>query len=223
MMTRRNHVFVLDKLHQSNSQVSFSMNTVSAPHILVSLPRSTTIGFASLLQHGSFFPVDRPTPLLPFILSLPGFTREYIENTIQTIFVDGVATDSLDTILYDGSVVALSAAMPGLAGAIFRRQGIHSILRSKPADDIVANQDGPGFVTVKMFNSIATDRVDELLRHGIFVDGAAFSAFALTRSYLFNPPVTLSFSGTNVDFSQLLALVARDQVMKLQTLPLEGV
>src|SRR5665647_491591 len=95
------------------------------PLLILSVPHQAMAGFASLLQHGILLPVDRPVALLPFLLALPGFDAEYIENTVQTIFINGVAVDSLDRSLPAGSTLALSAAMPGLAGAIFRRQGLH--------------------------------------------------------------------------------------------------
>jgi len=104
----------------------------SPPQLVISVPRDSAAGFASLLQYGFLLAVDKPVALLPLLLSLPGFTAEYLEKTVQTIFINGVAADRLDQPLSGGGTVALSAAMPGLAGAIFRRQGIHGVLRSTP-------------------------------------------------------------------------------------------
>lgn len=192
------------------------MHTVPIPQLTLALDAEAFTGFASLLQHGILFAVDRPVALLPFLLSLPGFTEEYIENAVQTIFINGVAADRLDRVLTGGSTLALSAAMPGLAGAIFRRQGLHSSLRSQPEEKRESGQSASGFIALKLFNSIATDRVRDLLTHGILVTGKAFHNFAAKREHLFQPPVVLTFTDQTLEFSALLPVVAQYQVLLVQ-------
>jgi hypothetical protein len=199
------------------------MNIMRYPDILISLPQKAVSGFASLLQHGIFIPIDKEIPLLSLLLSVPGFTKEYIETAIQTIFVDGVAADRFDVTLHDGSVLAISAAMPGLAGAIFRRQGIHGVLRSQPPKHSAPPHETTGFVTVKMFNSIATDQVDTLLTEGILIDGQALHAFTQRRNHLFHPPATISFMGQTLEYSELPSMLEPYQIVRLQTRPLIGI
>lgn len=173
--------------------------------------------FASLLQHGLLFPISKPIELATFLLSLPGFTPDYLEQTVQTIFVDGVAADSLDKELAGGSTVALSAAMPGLAGAIFRRHGMHGSLRSRPASVKHATSEHGGYVTLKLFNSIASDRVKDLLTRSILVHGQAFRTFAEPRPHLFQPDVcSCLFNDTAMDYSSLLAATATCSLLQIQ-------
>jgi len=186
------------------------------PLLILSVPQPAMAGFASLLQHGILLPVDRPVALLPFLLALPGFDAEYIENTVQTIFINGVAIDSLDRSLPAGSTLALSAAMPGLAGAIFRRQGLHGSLRSQPVEKVTPQQADSGFVTLKLFNSIATDRVCDLLTQGIHLPGQAFHDFAAKREHLFQPPVTVDFAGQHLGYAELLHAVADCSILAVQ-------
>lgn len=176
----------------------------SYPRLHLTLPPHALTGFASLLQHGILFPVERPVAVLPFLLKLPGFTAEYIEKTVQTIFINGVAADSLDRELSSGFTLALSAAMPGLAGAIFRRQGVHGSLRSQPVVQKEATGPAAGFITLKLFNSIATDRVQDLLHLGFLVHGKAFHNFAAMREGLFQLPAVAEFEGRVVGFMELL-------------------
>jgi len=192
------------------------MKTVPPPQLTLTLPEEAVAGFASLLQHGILYAVDQPVAILPFLLALPGFTAEYIEKTVQTIFIDGVAGDSLDRSLSAGSTLALSAAMPGLAGAIFRRQGLHGSLRSQPAAKVATNPSAAGFITLKLFNSIAADRVGDLLIHGIHISGKALHDFAARREHLFQPPVRLSFSGQVLDFAEVLGVTAGIPVLMVQ-------
>ncbi len=189
------------------------MKTALIPQLTLALPEEAVAGFASLLQHGILFAVDRSVAILPFLLTLPGFTAEYIEKTVQTIFINGVAADSLDRSLAAGSTLALSAAMPGLAGAIFRRQGVHGSLRSQPAAKVESNPSASGFITLKLFNSIAADRVQDLLNHGIHLSGKALHDFAARREHLFTPPVVLSFAGQTLNSADLLRTVAEHPIL----------
>ena len=186
------------------------------PQLTLRLPAAALPGFASLLQHGLLFPVDRPVGILPFLLALPGFNAEYIERTVQTIFLDGVAADRLDHELTAGSTLALSAAMPGLAGAIFRRQGLHASLRSQPATVPAAGHITTGHITLKLFNRIATDRVGDLLAHGFLVTGKALHAFAARREALFQPPVDFALDNRPLDFPALLTALTACQVVTVQ-------
>lgn len=192
------------------------MPPVSAPRLTLELPEKAVAGFASLLQHGILFAVDRPVRLVPFLLSLPGFTVEYIETAVQTIFINGVAADSLERDLPAGSTLALSAAMPGLAGAIFRRQGVHGSLRSQPGKTEAADRDASGFITLKLFNSIATDRVCDLLAHGILLSGSAFHSFLVKREHLLQPPIMFFWEGQRMESPELLHRVAAQQLVQVQ-------
>lgn len=195
---------------------------VSFPRLYVALPPEAVNGFASLLQHGILFPADQPVAIVPFLLSLPGFTAQYIETTVQTIFINGVAADRLDRDLTNGSTLALSAAMPGLAGAIFRRHGVHGSLRSQPAAKAQPSpSSASGFITLKLFNSIAADRVHDLLPAGILITGKAFHDFAAKREHLFQPPVELSFAEQTLAYTELLPVVAECPVMRVQARPLQ--
>ena len=184
------------------------MQTVPIPRLTLALADEAFTGFASLFQHGILFAVEQPVALLPFLLSVPGFTAEYIENAVQTIFINGVAADRLDRVLTGGSTLALSAAMPGLAGAIFRRQGLHGSLRSQPGEKKDSGQSASGFIKLKLFNSIATDRVHDLLTHGIQVTGKALHSFAAKREHFFQPPTSCDFVGQDIRHAELLAVVA---------------
>lgn len=192
------------------------MKTAPIPQLTLALPEEAVAGFASLFQHGILFAVDRPVAILPFLLALPGFTPEYIEKTVQTIFINGVAADSLDRSLAAGSTLALSAAMPGLAGAIFRRQGLHGSLRSQPVAKVESNPSAFGYITLKLFNSIAADRVRDLLTQGILVSGKALHDFAARREHLFAPPVLPMLAGQLLDSADLLGIVANRPVVMVQ-------
>ena len=186
------------------------------PLLTMHLSLHTMKGFASLFQHGLLVPVQQSIPVLPLLLALPGFTAEYLEKTVQTIFINGVAADSLDRQLPPGSTVALSAAMPGLAGAIFRRQGVHGSLRSRPMVRETVVVPNSGYLTVKLFNSIATDRAVDLLQRGILVRGASFFDFASRREKLFLPPTRWQLDARQSDWSSLLQTVQDVPILRVE-------
>ncbi len=177
------------------------------PCLTITLPRTKAAGFASLLQHGILFAVDGPVAIRPFLLSLPGFSADYIEGAVQTIFINGVAADSLDTPLAAGSTLALSAAMPGLAGAIFRKQGAHGSLRSRQVDDAAPARTEAGYLTLKLFNSIAADRVLDLTDRGVLLQGKAVRDFAARRADLFQPPAKMSLNGHIKDHAEMMTAI----------------
>lgn len=104
-----------------------------------------------------------------------GIDRSYVDNRIQTVFVNGRAVDRLETVyLSNRNVVALSAAMPGLVGATFRKQGLLASFRegishhpttplSQDAGDIV--------VRLKLFNLVARELGPPLLQQGVRIKG----------------------------------------------------
>ncbi|NPU84044.1 MAG: hypothetical protein HPY65_06105 [Syntrophaceae bacterium] len=102
-----------------------------------------------------------------------GISIEYIENRIQTVFLDGKPVDDVDAaVVRDGAVLALSSAMPGLLGAIMRKGGYYSRLRSpvSHAENEEAARRMDGQVTVKLFNLTIPELGPLFLKRGIWVD-----------------------------------------------------
>ena len=192
------------------------MNTYSAKSLTVILPRERVTDFSSLLQHGILYAVDKPVHICEFLLALPGFSADYLAKNVQTVFINGSAADSLDRFLGCGGTLALSAAMPGLAGAIFRRQGLHGSLRSRTEDKVHSGNSGPGFITLKLFNSIAVERVPQLMAQGILIDSQAFLDFAGRRENLFQPPVQMVFAGKPLQYAEMFTTLQQTPLLKIE-------
>jgi len=157
------------------------MDTLNHPTLVLHLQPDTDNRLATLLQRGFLIPCKGPVSLYDALSGLPGFDHDYIITRIETIFINGCAGDSLEQLLYPGDTVALSAAMPGLAGAIFRKGGPHAGLRSKPAVTQPPRVKTAGFITIKLFNMTATDTVKPLLARGILIKGATLARFFKAR------------------------------------------
>ncbi len=165
--------------------------------------------FTTLLQSGIELNATSGQPLALLLHSLPGFTADYLAERVQTIFLDGTAIDDLTTPLQrQWQVVALSAAMPGLAGAIFRRNSFHAALRT--ATGTPGRGSGGGEITVrlKLFNSIARERGPELLHLGVRVAASALVDFFALRPGLLSTIDRACLAGREVSPPSLTDFLA---------------
>jgi hypothetical protein len=109
-----------------------------------------------------------------------GLSPEYLRDRVKTIFLDGKAIDDLDkTLILDGSRLALSAALPGLAGAVLRRGSPFAGLRSRVAEGEKGLPGRPeeGFVSLKIFNLLLPELGPLFLRKGILISREDFLEF----------------------------------------------
>lgn len=170
------------------------------PAITLQLSQEGIDKFTALLQSGVEIETNAGEPLLQFLEKIPGFTPEYIDNEIQTIFLDGTAIDDVHAPLTDTeTVIALSAAMPGLSGAIYRKNSIHSPLRSVHHQYDTAKVDEKTIsIYLKLFNSIARDRGAEMLRQGVTLKTSTMLTFLQTRPWLVDHIQAVTINDTPV-------------------------
>lgn len=132
-----------------------------------------------LVQNGFSMEIASACSVNAFLSDRLGLSPEYVEERIQTIFLDGKPVDDLDTAMVrDGSSLALSAAMPGLVGAAMRRGGYYGQLRSTityqpgTADGFR----GKGSVRVKVFNLLMHELGPDILGRGVSVPAPDLAA-----------------------------------------------
>ena len=118
--------------------------------------------------------------LKTFVCQELGVHEDYFEERIQTIFLDSKPVDDVATALvHDGSVLALSAAMPGLVGATFRKGGQYSWMRrsiSHTGNDEQVEA-ANGWVTIKLFNMVLKELGTGFLEQGVWIDGGRVQDF----------------------------------------------
>ena len=129
---------------------------------------------------GGGFSVCAPSgiSIKAYICSYLGIDSDYFENRIQTLFLDGSPVDDPETaVLKKGSVLALSGAMPGLAGATLRRGGFYGRLRGEISydQDTACETTGECFIRVKLFNIMVKELGPLFLEKGIQVDSDTVS------------------------------------------------
>jgi hypothetical protein len=136
---------------------------------------SGSVGWAlsALFQRGVLVPVTAGTRLTDFLLISLEIPRADLEERVQTIFLDGRPVDDPATaVMGPGSVVALSASLPGLVGATMRKGGTYASLRSSISHTEAAREDGgreSGLATLKLFNVLMGELGPALLQRGVMV------------------------------------------------------
>ena len=86
--------------------------------------------FGHILQQGFKLRARLGTSIRQVLCDQFGVDHDYLDKRINTIFLDGKAVDDVDSsTIREGSVLALSAAMPGFVGAAFRKGGYYSAMR----------------------------------------------------------------------------------------------
>ncbi|MCP4106781.1 MAG: hypothetical protein GY749_14790 [Desulfobacteraceae bacterium] len=113
-----------------------------------------------------------------------GVASDYVDERISTVFLDGKPVDDVDSaIVKNGSVLALSAAMPGLVGTTLRKGGHLASLRStithRKEDEHIPNQEG--FVVIKLFNLLIRELGPAFLEQGVMIKNSDFEGLLKSR------------------------------------------
>jgi len=165
--------------------------------------------YTRILQSGIILQSEVGQSVGAFLANLPGFDTDYIINKIQTVFLDGNAIDDMGTQLINSpSVLALSAAMPGLAGAIFRRNSMHAALRTTDSNINVSTQAETTIaVRLKLFNMIAADKGEGILEKGGRFSGSILINFLQQRPQLKQSIINIETTEGCINTETLLSLL----------------
>lgn len=169
------------------SSHQFQLLTDSVSNSLVfKVPHDSLLHYSTLLQSGIILQSHTGESLGMFLNNLPGFDLNYLADRVQTIFFDGNAVDDLEQRFSQTKhTLALSAAMPGLAGAIFRMNSLCAALRTPRAkSNSQADQISRTEVTLKLFNAIAREK-----GAGLFELGGVFCSQALLDFFIKRQPL----------------------------------
>jgi hypothetical protein len=168
-------------------------------------------GFSPLFQQGVMLPASAGTSLTEFLQCVLEISPEYLERRVQTVFLDGRPVDDPNAaVIGPGSVVALSAPLPGLAGASMRKGGRYACLRSS-----ISHREGsgsgrgsqPGLVTLKLFNLLIAELGPALLVRGVRIPATLLLDLLGSRG-LPDHCVRMEVDGCTMDQDQLAGHLA---------------
>lgn len=144
------------------------------------LEESLVPSFFQLLQKGFRVKIQTGRSVKSFLCDQLGLSPEYVEKRIQTLFLNGKPVDDKDSAtIRDGSTLALSAAMPGLVGAVLRSGGFFASMRSTISyrEDTEVERPQEGMVSLKLFNILLREIGPAFLEKGIWVHGKDLQDF----------------------------------------------
>lgn len=141
--------------------------------------------FALLFQQGFMLRGRMGSTIREVLCDQCGIDNDYLDGRINTVFLDGKPVDDVDTAtISEGNVLALSASLPGFAGAALRKGGFYALMRSgiTHTEDSGLASHGDGFFTVKLFNIVAEELGPRFLANGVWLESAAFEDFFRSRA-----------------------------------------
>ena len=167
-------------------------------------------------QKGAQVEVRVGGDLLSLLTDDLSLTEEGIAK-IQTIFWQSKPVDDIaGCVVRDGGVLALSAALPGLVGAVLRRDGFWSAMRYSIThrDEGAASTASRGVITIKLFNFMLTEVGPLLLKHGIRLDVADLAGL-LNDSSVRQQLAAVRLADREVAVAELGGLLGGEQTILL--------
>ena len=166
--------------------------------------------FAGLLNAGFMVNIRVGESVKTFVCERLGIDEAYFDERVQTLFLDSKPVDDPATaVVKNGSILAFSAAMPGLVGATFRKGGKYGWMRSSIShpDDSDMTTGKTGWVTVKLFNLILKELGPFFLEAGVWLRGETIQAFFTDRfSSLADDIQSVNFNGKELAPQALLKI-----------------
>lgn len=196
------------------------MNSSHIKNICLTVENRLISVFLQLLQSGFHINATVGCTVKSFLCDQMGVTHDYLEKRIQTIFLDGKPVDDVDTaIIVDGATLSLSAALPGLVGAVMRRGGYYAPMRDQISYKVAASSGTmkTGKVFLKLFNLPLRELGPIFLEHGILVDGNALNNILPAHADDFRKSCrSILVDGKNFDLEQLLKMDWANRYIFLQ-------
>ena len=151
---------------------------VNCPHLTIIVSEKFILYFLGILRSGFSADVTVGCSLQELLCNQLGVDANYLEDRVQTIFLNNSPVDDIaGTTVDDGATISLSAAMPGLNGAVMRRGGLLASLRQSITHHASNACRAPkqGKIRLKLFNLIAKEIGPDFLDRGIVVKGQALA------------------------------------------------
>lgn len=196
-----------------------TQRTTAAREITLTMSGNAVARFLPLLGEGILIKGPAGETVEAFLVNTAGISPTYLKERVQTVFLNGNALDDFSTArVADEATLALSAAMPGLAGAVLRRGGILAPMRRKISPEAPSQNASGGeiFITLKLFNMVARDLGPEFLKRGVLVPGVRLRDFMERRGrWAWEDCLSVTADGQPATAGQAAELIANSQWIRL--------
>ena len=179
--------------------------------------------FVGLLHAGFILNIRVGESVQTLLCDRIGLDKYYFDERIQTLFLNSKPVDDPATaVVKDNAILALSAAMPGLVGATFRKGGKYRWMRSSIShpDDSDMTTGKTGWVTVKLFNLILKELGPFFLEAGVWLKGETIQAFFTDRtSSLAGTIQSVFLNGREVAPNAILKIEWQEEPIYIKVIP----
>ena len=148
------------------------MNSYTCGQLRLHFQRNPIAAFSPLLQKGFYVEITTGN-LQNLLCGICGIKDEEVRHRIQTVFLNGKPVDDMEKVFVeDGDCLALSAAMPGLVGAVMRSGGVLAGFRQSISHRPQPARTNPrrGILSIKLFNLLIKELGPRFLQQGILVE-----------------------------------------------------
>jgi hypothetical protein len=160
------------------------INDKACDRLSVSVRAELVPIFFQLLGQGFKVNVQTGGSVKELLCNQLGIDEDYLSERIQTIFLNYKVVDDVNSaIVTEGSVLALSGAMPGLVGAMLRSGGYYAAMRSQISHEKnkPTSRLKKGKITLKLWNLVVKELGPTFLQNGILLEGEALQEFIERR------------------------------------------
>ncbi|MCK5096670.1 MAG: hypothetical protein KAR45_01125 [Desulfobacteraceae bacterium] len=157
-------------------------------NICISIDENMIPAFFYFLEKGVKKEINVGSDIKTMLSDQLNVSTDYIDNRIKTMFLDGRPVGDINsTIINDGSTLALSAAMPGLAGATFRRleDTVSSQCKIDKKKEIKKSKQENGIIIIKLFNLVLRELGPAFLKSGVLISKEELTEFLSRQSEKF--------------------------------------
>lgn len=195
------------------------MNTPNEVPIDILADRRWLPTWGTLLSRGVALRVATGTSVRELLCGQLNVEAAYLEKRIQTIFLNGHPVDDIDgAVVGDGAVLAISAAMPGLVGAVMRRGGRYAPLRRSISYHAGAAPlaQREGTVQLKLFNLVGRELGPAFLSRGVLLAAGELEAFVVAQPADFRGGIRgVRLDGRAVSVTVLDGLASQAETLRL--------
>jgi uncharacterized protein (DUF2164 family) len=164
--------------------------------------------FFPLLQKGFLIKALCGVSIRAVLCDQLGVTDQYLDERINTIFLDGKPVDDVNSaIIKEDSVLALSAAMPGFVGAAFRKGGYYAVMRKGIThfEESEPTVEREGFFLLKLYNFVAKELGPLFLESGIWLRSNDMKELFRSRLEDFHSSCrSCTVNGRKIDLAEFL-------------------
>lgn len=195
-------------------------NSFPVVELQIPVPAAELPTFLQLLQRGVIIEGTIGRSIRSFLYDRLQLSPDFVDDCIQTIFLDGRPVDDLDaTYIADGCTLALSSAMPGLVGATMRRGGYYASLRAQISCKPEAAEGSVpvrGAITLKLFNFVAARLGRALFQDGVFLTKRDIESLLGRKSALNIKEIEATRGGEPFDLETLGTALCDDELIFLR-------